>query len=52
MEQYFCVVGIKDDDAMINIVARYVTDFSLLWWQHRSTDERRGQATNETWEEF
>lgn len=33
IEQYFHAIGINDDDAKVNIVARYFTDFNILWWQ-------------------
>ncbi|MBA0841404.1 hypothetical protein Goarm_003895, partial [Gossypium armourianum] len=44
MEQYFHVVGIKDNDANVNTISRYFTDFTLLWWRCRSIDKIFGQA--------
>ncbi|MBA0877939.1 hypothetical protein Goshw_016456 [Gossypium schwendimanii] len=52
MKQYFCTVDIKDDNAKVNIIAQYFIDFVLLWWRHRSTNEKRSQAASEIWKEF
>lgn len=41
-----------DDATKVNIIAMYFTDATLLWWHHRSIDERRGGTTIRTWEEF
>lgn len=40
IEQYFHAMGIKDDDAMVNIASLYLTDIALLWLRRRSTDVR------------
>lgn len=45
MEQYFLAMSIKDNEAKVNIIAKYFTDFALLWWKRRSTYEKRCQAT-------
>lgn len=40
MEQYFHAKGIIDDATKVNIAIMYFTNVSLLWWHHRSIDER------------
>ncbi|MFQ6625066.1 hypothetical protein Gotur_003689 [Gossypium turneri] len=52
MEQYFCMMNIKDDATKVNIVAMYFIDVALLWWRRRSTDVRRGRTGIGTWKEF
>ncbi|MBA0844668.1 hypothetical protein Goarm_005769 [Gossypium armourianum] len=48
MKKYFHTVDIKDNDANVNTVSRYFTDFTLLRWRCRSIDESCGQATIRT----
>ncbi|MBA0844894.1 hypothetical protein Goarm_023301, partial [Gossypium armourianum] len=43
---------LEDDDAKVNIIVQYFIDFALLWWRHRSTNEKRSQAAIEIWKEF
>ncbi|MBA0582061.1 hypothetical protein Gorai_024213, partial [Gossypium raimondii] len=45
-------MGIEDDATKVNIVAIYFTNVTLLWWCRKSTDEKRGEITIGTWEEF
>lgn len=52
IEQYFQAIGIKDDVIKVNTVVIYFSDVAILWWRHRSTNERRGRTTTGTWEEF
>ncbi|KAK8366718.1 hypothetical protein V6Z12_A02G137800 [Gossypium hirsutum] len=42
MEQYFRAMGIEDDAIKVNTASIYFTDVALLWWRHRSTDEKHG----------
>ncbi|KAK5771607.1 hypothetical protein PVK06_047832 [Gossypium arboreum] len=50
MEQYFRAMGIKNDTIKVNTASIYFTNVALLWWCHRSTDEKRGGNAIGTWE--
>ncbi|MBA0558176.1 hypothetical protein Golob_015205 [Gossypium lobatum] len=43
-------MSIDDDVIKVNTALIYFTDMALLWWRHRSTDEKRGGNTIGTWE--
>ncbi|MBA0628934.1 hypothetical protein Godav_023564 [Gossypium davidsonii] len=48
MEQYFCAKGITDDATKVNTTTMYFTTIALLWWHHRSVDEKHGGTTIRT----
>lgn len=52
IEQYFCAMGIKDDDPKVNTTSLHLTDFALLWWRHGSTNVRHVGIRIGTWKEF
>ncbi|GMJ03483.1 hypothetical protein HRI_004017500 [Hibiscus trionum] len=52
MEQYFRVMGIKDDAEKVIVVSMYLTDVTLLWWRRRCSDEKGKYIPVETWEEL
>ncbi|GMJ01311.1 hypothetical protein HRI_003800300 [Hibiscus trionum] len=40
MKQYFHATSIKDDADKVNMASVYLTDFSLLWWRRRCSEEK------------
>ncbi|GMI79779.1 hypothetical protein HRI_001647200 [Hibiscus trionum] len=52
MEQYFRVMGIKDDAEKVTVASMYLTDVALLWWRRRCSEEKGKNIPVETWEEF
>ncbi|GMI85787.1 hypothetical protein HRI_002248000 [Hibiscus trionum] len=52
MEQYFRVMGIKDDAKKVTVASMYLTDVALLWWRRRCSEEESKDIPIETWKEF
>ncbi|GMI78279.1 hypothetical protein HRI_001497200 [Hibiscus trionum] len=52
MEQYFRVMGIKDDAEKVTVASMYLTDAVLLWWRRRCYEEKGKDIPVETWKEF
>lgn len=50
IEKYFRAIGIEDDATKVNSTAIYFIDVTLLWWCHRSTDEKQGGSVIRTWQ--
>ncbi|GMJ00971.1 hypothetical protein HRI_003766300 [Hibiscus trionum] len=52
VEQYFWVMGIKDDAEKVTVASMYLIDVTLLWWRRRCSEEESKGIPIETWKEF
>lgn len=52
MEKYFRAIGVEDDATKANTTSIYFSNVALMWWHRKYTNEKRGETTIETWEQF